>query len=89
MFFPSPSPCKNIKDPPNNIPENMIATQNTQGRYIPIFLVVLINTTPAGPARRFYPDLSWYHIIHIFIRGYYILDMLRWLACNTHTYILK
>ena len=35
-------------------------TRNTRGRYIPIFPVVLITTTPHVPTRFFYLNLIWY-----------------------------
>ena len=57
-------------------------TRNTRVRYIYILKLILINPTPYGPIQRFYPNLSWYHIIYLLHRGYYNMYMFCHSLCN-------
>ena len=88
MFLPSTSPFKMVKDAPILYSAEYYflgpdLTRNTRGQYIPIFPVFFITPNLDVPARRFIPNLSYYHIIYLLHRYYYNLYMFRRSACNT------
>ena len=72
---------------PNQITENIIDYYQTpckihEDDYISIFLALLIIPTLDGPISEVYPNLSWYHIIHLLRGGYYNMYMLLHSTCD-------